>query len=1182
MEKLYLNHHRLACAVFPWLIISLLFFCFPLFSLAVCNHPMADYLAYPPFLTSKVKPNVLLILDNSTSMNNYAYREIRGSRAGTLAWTGYDPGKEYYGLFDPNKCYSYDRSNHYFYEDGDTVDDPTTPSIVERSTGSDPTIRKFSGNWLNWWTMRRLDVAKKVLTGGRIAPNTTDTVLEAMPTERDQRKIFNDYTTADDPHNILTGVHAKNVYYTPFHRGIYSWFYNIDRHEKLGGGAGEYAIMFNALAADFDQASDLTGGSRVEVVFTDPIDGSHKSWTQLGNDPSEAGTNLGEVGSAIYDHDYYGYVVAVKVESDDLPVQGIVQKMADRVRFGYMQFNSGKGPNEGHTWNAECTSESYPWDIDGDGTADLRNYYADGGRVRNYIGDTATCTDPHGSTVLQIIDNINRQNVQIDTPIGESLWEAVQYFRQDSPEYLPESSPVSPPANNIDFEENNSWDPYYFNNFSDFIPCAKSSIILVSDGAPTSDHPPSATWPSGGAATFNGNSSGLIDDIAFNMHTQDLRTALSGDQTITFYSVFCFDDTNSSRLLMMRAARAGGFIDENGDGEPGGSITSDPDNFGSDPEWDKDGDNVPDTYFEAQNGQEMEEKIMLAIADILSRTASGTAASVISNSRGGEGAIYQAVFYTESEAEPLTGDTVNWYGSIHSLFLDSHGNMREDSNGNHALDLGADKIVKFDGETAKAKLYTYDPMTETETFDSEVEINELHFIWDALSQLSSPTLDVTHQRTYSSNPTPFQRYIFTDYIDTSQPVSTSNVDSSQTMDFLPDFVDDAANDNYFFLNPDLLYDDDGNPSTPDVGLTETEMIEEAKKIIRYIRGEEGLTETGTGFHYRNRTLDTDGDGTDDTVYRLGDIVHSTPTVVSRPAENYDLLYNDSSYLAFKKKYAKRRSVVYAGANDGMLHAFNGGFYDRSNQKFITQPLKWDAGSSAWIPDTSYTNYSLGAELWAYVPNALLPHLRWLKEPLSDNTHVYYVDLKPRVFDARIFFQADGVTPLDSNHPYGWGTVLLGGMRFGGAPIGVDTDNDGTCDLTFTSAYFALDITNPESPPRLLWSFTDSNLGFTTSYPTPIRVGDKWFIVIGSGPADFQATRKDDGIHFTKYGGSLRTASVYILNADDGSVAQTFSMDSHSFMADPIAADFDLATSGGEYDREWSGEAVYIASDGCGA
>jgi type IV pilus assembly protein PilY1 len=196
--------------------------------------------------------------------------------------------------------------------------------------------------------------------------------------------------------------------------------------------------------------------------------------------------------------------------------------------------------------------------------------------------------------------------------------------------------------------------------------------------------------------------------------------------------------------------------------------------------------------------------------------------------------------------------------------------------------------------------------------------------------------------------------------------------------------------------------------------------------------------------------------------------------------------------------------------------------------------------------------------------------------ISNNIHVYYVDLKPRIFDARIF-------SIDADHPEGWGTVLIGGMRLGGKPIGVDTDGDGTCELNFRSTYFAIDITNPEVAPRLLWSFSDDNLGFTTSYPTPIRIGSKWFIVIGSGPVDYEATRKDDGVNFTEYGGSNRTASLYILNAADGTLAREFSIDSHAFVAAPIAVDFDLATTvGGNGDILWTGEAIYIASDGCGA
>jgi len=593
------------------------------------------------------------------------------------------------------------------------------------------------------------------------------------------------------------------------------------------------------------------------------------------------------------------------------------------------------------------------------------------------------------------------------------------------------------------------------------------------------------------------------------------------------------------------------------------------------------GTDVDGHAYLAGNADELAKVLQSIFLEILNRVSSGSAASVISNSRSGEGAIYQSVFFPEKSGS--SGNTVNWVGNTHALFIDDYGNMREDTDNDTTLDPDTDRFIVFDGETGKAKLYkpvddsgkllnkpdeTYRVKDDPEAdVNNEFDIMDLNYIWSAHDWLSDVNMNVTTQRTYAS--TANKRYIFTDYIDTSANVSMANVDSTQVMDFTPDFVDDSAHNNYYFLNPYLTYDDDSSPATPEVGLTEDEMITEAQNIIRFVRGEEGLSETGTGRPYPNRTLDTDGDGTADTVFRLGDIIYSTPTVVSQPSEDYDLLYRDDSYRAFRKKYLNRRIVVYTGANDGMLHAFNGGFYDAGTHKFEKQL-------------NGETEFELGAELWAYVPNALLPHLKWLKELSGFNTHVYYVDLKPRIFDARIF-------SVDADHPEGWGTVLIGGMRLGGKQIGVDTTTDGngdpapdgTDDLIFRSCFFALDITNPEVEPRLLWSFSDDNLGFTTSYPTPIRVGSKWFIVFGSGLVDYEATRKDDGVNFTEYGGSNRTASLYILNAADGTLAREFSMDSHSFMAAPIAVDFDLATTVDGSDILWTGEAIYVASDGCG-
>ena len=57
------------------------------------------------------------------------------------------------------------------------------------------------------------------------------------------------------------------------------------------------------------------------------------------------------------------------------------------------------------------------------------------------------------------------------------------------------------------------------------------------------------------------------------------------------------------------------------------------------------------------------------------------------------------------------------------------------------------------------------------------------------------------------------------------------------------------------------------------------------------------------------------------------------------------------------------------------------------------------------------------------------------------------------------------------HPNGWGTILVGGMRFGGAPELVKSE-DGTKAYPFISSYFILDITDPERSPTLLGELTD--------------------------------------------------------------------------------------------------------------
>jgi Tfp pilus tip-associated adhesin PilY1 len=182
----------------------------------------------------------------------------------------------------------------------------------------------------------------------------------------------------------------------------------------------------------------------------------------------------------------------------------------------------------------------------------------------------------------------------------------------------------------------------------------------------------------------------------------------------------------------------------------------------------------------------------------------------------------------------------------------------------------------------------------------------------------------------------------------------------------------------------------------------------------------------------------------------------------------------------------------------MLHAFNGGYFNPAT-------LQYEKGYA------STNQYKLGAELWSYIPYNALPHLKYLSDPSygsKDGDHISLVDGESRIFDARIFNDSTFSGGIDGqssvSHPNGWGTVLIGGMRFGGGPVEVDTDNDGTVDQTLRSSIFVLDITDPEKPPKLLMEYSSAELGFTVSNVSPIVKNngsgkDEWYLLLGSGP-----------------------------------------------------------------------------------
>ncbi|MDH4028831.1 MAG: DUF1349 domain-containing protein, partial [Nitrospirota bacterium] len=143
---------------------------------------MADYTAYPPFITSgAVEPNILLVLDHSGSMQfpayigcdfaGYSSNRANCGTSDTITNTGdrYLTTTTYYGYFKTDKYYQYDGQK--FIENAACVYTAADPEYLIGNLAG--TCR--SGNLLNWAAMSRIDLMRKVLIGGKSLSTQTNT-----------------------------------------------------------------------------------------------------------------------------------------------------------------------------------------------------------------------------------------------------------------------------------------------------------------------------------------------------------------------------------------------------------------------------------------------------------------------------------------------------------------------------------------------------------------------------------------------------------------------------------------------------------------------------------------------------------------------------------------------------------------------------------------------------------------------------------------------------------------------------------------------------------------------------------------------------------------------------------------------------------------------------------------------
>lgn len=120
------------------------------------------YCQLPPFMVTSgvLKPNVLILFDNSGSMNDkpLSSTTYNCKSTHTAADLGTSGCSEFSGYFDTKTMYTLS---------GSTYSKATSTTLNLSSTN------KMSGNYLNWSLMSKVDIIRKILIGGKVSTSVT-------------------------------------------------------------------------------------------------------------------------------------------------------------------------------------------------------------------------------------------------------------------------------------------------------------------------------------------------------------------------------------------------------------------------------------------------------------------------------------------------------------------------------------------------------------------------------------------------------------------------------------------------------------------------------------------------------------------------------------------------------------------------------------------------------------------------------------------------------------------------------------------------------------------------------------------------------------------------------------------------------------------------------------------------
>ena len=638
------------------------------------NNSYAAIASAPLFLTISVDPNILFNMSIETPMGGAAYNDQpdgsnctsssspkgRINDGGTVG-VCYSKTKKYLGYFDSDKCYIY--SSDRFEPDSNTI------NTDHECSG------KYSGNFMNWATMTAMDMFVWTMTGGnRIVDNADNTTVISRV-----RKTNNDDWF---PYKLITATsNVAPSTVTPWSDSKI-FIYNTDFGVNFGTSRG---------------GTNRGNAMNVRIRVCDNTNTTVK--------PLE--TNCTAYGSATY-----------------YKPEGLIQKNADHMRFGVTSYTNTNG-NVIHGGvlrsNIKYVGTLKP-DGSGGTTANAnKEINADGTIVLNPNTADATASSVSQSGVIPYLNKFSDVSYKENDPASELFYESIRYFKNlgPTPEYLTGAKGGFPilgasrwedpiqyscqknfiigindanpwmdkklpgtyftsstfkgrnisqdygePSNpdsvmNVTKWTNKVGDLELLTRTSQCIGCTADNCDMVANPKiipglgevmGTCPYPPK----------YN---SYYISGLAYYANTQDLRTDLTGTQTVNTFMVDTQEYSTTPLVgrmnMLWLAGKYGGFNDFNNNGVPNDKVVDGSGKVITPSEWDTVGNGVPDNYVLATSPDKLIGALNKAFSTIEGKVSSASAVAANSTRLDTGTQVYQAKFKSTDWSGQLQAYSAN-------------------------------------------------------------------------------------------------------------------------------------------------------------------------------------------------------------------------------------------------------------------------------------------------------------------------------------------------------------------------------------------------------------------------------------------------------------------------------------------------------------------------------------------